>query len=56
MPSLGPQQGEELGGGGGGPPARPSLITPAPVECEEDEGSGARSFNRLHVRKADVEV
>ena len=38
MPSLGPQQGEELGGGGGGPPACPSPITPTLVECEEDEG------------------
>lgn len=37
MPSLGPQQGEELGGGGGGPPAWPSPVTPTRVECEEKE-------------------
>ena len=50
MPSLGPQQGEELGGGGGGPPAWPSAVTPTLVECEEDEGRGeekeAPSFSR----------
>lgn len=43
MPSLGPQQGEELGGGGGVPPAWPSPVTPTLVECEEDEGRGERS-------------
>lgn len=40
MPSLGPQQGEELGGGGG-PPAWPSPVTPILVE-REDEGRGER--------------
>lgn len=42
MPSLGPQQGEELGEGGGGPPAWPSPVTPTLVECEEDEDRGER--------------
>lgn len=47
MPSLGPQQGEELGGGGGLPPAWPSPVTPTLVECEEDEGRGELpSFSR----------
>lgn len=49
MPSLGPQQGEELGGGGGGPPAWPSPVTPTLVECEEDEGRGTQSLQKQRV-------
>lgn len=57
MPSLGPQQGEELGGGGGGPPAWPSPVTPTLVECEEDEGRGERGtlhFPEVRGEETDV--
>lgn len=53
MPSLGPQQGEELGGGGGRPPAWPSPITPTLVECEEDEGRGERGALVLQEERAE---
>lgn len=49
MPSLGPQQGEELGGGGGGPPAWPSPVTPTLMECEEEEERGTQSLQKQRV-------